>query len=104
AAHVLGRARIAREDAATARSLRTATAQGDPAQHVSLHVGENVAHVLVLVVVPVYVDDDHVVELALHRLLPCMRQEAGGVEFIDGDAAAAVGDQVHGHSSFCSKA
>ncbi len=50
---------------------------------------------LVLVVMRVDVDDQHVVELALHRLLPCMGEQSCGVEFVDGDAAAAVSDEVH---------
>ena len=37
----------------------------------------------VLVVMAVDVHDHHVVELALHRLLACMRQQPGGVEFVD---------------------
>ena len=57
--------------------------------------GQDVAHVLVLVVVRVDVDDQHVVELALHRLLPRMREQPRGVEFVDGDAPAAIRDQVH---------
>jgi hypothetical protein len=27
-----------------------------------------------------------------------VRQEAGGVEFLDGDAATAIGNQIHGMS------
>ena len=49
----------------------------------------------VLVVMRVDVDDQHVVELALHRLLPRMGEEPRGVEFVDGDAPAAISDKVH---------
>ena len=41
------------------------------------------------------VDDQDVVEAALMCLLPRMREEPRGVEFFDGDAASAIGDQVH---------
>jgi hypothetical protein len=41
------------------------------------------------------VDDQDVVEAALMCLLARMRQQPGGVELFDGDAASAIGDQVH---------
>ena len=95
AAHVLGEARLRRQDAAPCGG---AAAHGDLLEHVVLHERENFGHVLVLVVVGVHVDDQHVVELALHRLLARVRQEAGGVELLDCYASAAVGDEVHGSS------
>ena len=66
------------------------------AEHVVLHEGEDVVHALVLVVMGIDVDDQDVVELALLRLLTGMGEQAGGVELLDGDAPAAIGDEVHG--------
>ncbi len=57
--------------------------------------GQDLAEVLVLVVMGVDVDDQHVVELALHRLLAGMRQQAAGVQLLDGDASAAISNQIH---------
>ena len=51
---------------------------------------------LVLVVMRVDVDDQHVVELALHRLLAGVRQQPAGVQLFDGDASAAISNKVHG--------
>jgi hypothetical protein len=42
------------------------------------------------------IDDQHVVEIALHRLLAGMAQKLRGVELVDCDASAAVGYEVHG--------
>jgi hypothetical protein len=42
------------------------------------------------------VDDKHVVELALLRLLARVGEQPGGVELFDRNASAAVGDEVHG--------
>ena len=53
---------------------------------------------LVLVVVGVDVDDHHVVEVALDRLLVGVAQKLGGVQLIDGDASAAISNQFHGVS------
>ena len=52
--------------------------------HVVLHEREDVVHALVLVVMGIDVDDQHVVELALLRLLAGMGEQAGGVELLDG--------------------
>ena len=38
---------------------------------------------LVLVVVSIHVDDQHVVELALDRLLAGVREQPGGVQLVD---------------------
>src|SRR5215469_4803038 len=48
--------------------------------------------------VRVDVDDENVVEIARMRLFARVRQESGGVEFFDGDAATAIGNQIHGMS------
>ena len=48
--------------------------------------------------VGVAVDDQHVVELAVARLLGGMREELGGVEFFDRYAPAAISNEVHGVS------
>ncbi len=42
------------------------------------------------------IDDHDVVEIALVRLFARMRQKAGSVELVDGDAAAAISDEIHG--------
>ena len=42
------------------------------------------------------VDDEDVVQVALMRLFTRVRQKPAGVEFFKRDAAAAVGEQVHG--------
>ena len=64
-------------------------------EHVVFHERQDVAEVLVLVVVRVDVDDQHVVELALHRLLAGVRQQAAGVQFFDCYAPAAISNEVH---------
>ena len=50
---------------------------------------------LVLVVVRVDVDDHHVVELALHRLLAGVSQQTAGVQLFDCYAPAAICNKVH---------
>ena len=42
------------------------------------------------------IDDQHVVELALMRLLAGMGEQPRRVQFLDGDAPAAIGHQFHG--------
>jgi hypothetical protein len=44
------------------------------------------------------VDDEHVIELALLRLLAGVGEQPGGIELFDRHAATAVGDEVHGAS------
>ena len=68
---------------------------GELAQHVVFHERQELVVVLVLVMMRIDIDDQDVVELALMRLLARVREQPGGVELLDGDAAAAVGDQVH---------
>ena len=68
---------------------------GELAQHVIFHERQEFVVVLVLVMMRVDVDDQDVVEAALMRLLARMRKEPRGVELFDGDAASAIGDQVH---------
>src|SRR5262249_23569817 len=53
---------------------------------------------LVLVMVRIDVDDEHVIELALLRLLAGVSEKPGGIELFDRDASAAVGDEFHGAS------
>ena len=65
-------------------------------EDVVLHERQDVVEVLVLVVMRVDVDDQHVVELALHRLLAGVSQQPAGVQFIDRDASAAISNKVHG--------
>ena len=45
--------------------------------------------------VSVDVDDHHVVEIALVRLLARMRQQARGIELLDRYAATAISDEIH---------
>ncbi len=75
--------------------LGAAAGHGQLTQHVVFHVGQEFVVVLVLVMVRVDVDDQNVVELALMRLLAGVGQEPRGVQLFDGDAAAAIGDQIH---------
>jgi hypothetical protein len=42
------------------------------------------------------VHDQDIVQLALVRLLARVRQEPGGVEFVDRHPPAAIGNEVHG--------
>src|SRR5262249_52002425 len=94
-AHLLETDGVGGNDAAAALA---ATAQRELAQDVVLHEGKKLVQALVLVVVRIHVDDEHVVELALLRLLAGMRKQPRCVELFDGDAPAAVGDEVHGAS------
>src|SRR5262249_22936244 len=66
------------------------------AQHVVLHEREKLVQALVLIMMGVDVDDQHVVELALLRLLSGVRQQPAGVELFDRHAPSAIGDEVHG--------
>jgi hypothetical protein len=92
AAHVLEADRAARHQRAA--PLGT-SCDRELADDVVLDVGQDVVHALVFVVMGVDVDDQHVVELALKRLLPGVREQPRGVELLDGDAPAAIGDEVH---------
>ena len=69
---------------------------GELLEHVVFHIGQELAVVLALVVMRVDVDDQHVVELALHRLLAGVRQQPAGVQLLDGYASAAIRNKVHG--------
>src|SRR5262249_37924070 len=100
-AHVLDEARIGRHDRAAIG--HAATAHGPLAENIVLHVRQDVAVVLVLVMVSVYVDDDKVVELALDRLLAGKGQKSGGVQLVDRYASAAFSEEVHGSSPDVSK-
>jgi hypothetical protein len=44
------------------------------------------------------VDDEHVIELALLRLLAGVSEKPGGIELFDRDASAAVSEEFHGAS------
>jgi hypothetical protein len=45
--------------------------------------------------VGVDVDDDHVIEVALVRLLAGVSKQPRGVQFLDRYAATAIGDEIH---------
>ncbi len=64
-------------------------------EHVVFHIGQEFVVILVFVMMSVDVDDHHVVEVALMRLLARMRQQAAGVELLDRYAAAAISDEIH---------
>jgi hypothetical protein len=48
--------------------------------------------------VRVDIDDEDIVEIAGMRLLARVRQEPCRIEFLDGDAATTISDQIHGMS------
>src|SRR5262249_28387160 len=100
-AHVLDEARIGRHDGAAVG--HATTAHGPLAENIVLHVRQDVAVVLVLVMVGVHVDDDKIVELALDPLLAGMGENAGGVKLIDRYASAAFSEEVQGSSPDVSK-
>src|SRR6185437_13666403 len=68
-------------------------------QHVVLDEGEEFVEALVLVVMRIDIGDQHIVEAALMGLAAGVRQQAAGIEFFDGNAAAAVGEKVHWRGS-----
>jgi hypothetical protein len=92
AAHVLVADVGVHHAAAAALSQRR---QAELPEYVVLHVGDELAEVLVLVVMRVDIDDENVVELAPDRLLAGMRQQAAGVQLLDWDASAAIRNQIH---------
>ena len=97
-AHVL----IAGRDRHDAGPLpRAAPHMTSCAQHVVLHERQELVVMLVLVMVRVDIDDQNVVEPALVRLLGGMREQPRGVELLDGNASAAIGDQLHDISAGC---
>ena len=89
AAHVLIAGRH-RHDAGLL--LLAAPGHDELAEHVVFHERQEFVVMLVLVVMGIDVDDQDVVETALVHLLAGVREEPRGVELLDGDAAAAVGD------------
>ena len=95
-AHVLDEACIGRHDS-TAIGHAAAT-HGPLPEYVVLHVWQDVAVVLVLVVVRVHIDDENVVELALHRLLASVGKKSAGIQLIDRDASTAFSEEVHDSS------
>ena len=94
AAHVLVADGLRREGAAAARLVRPD--MRELLEHVVFHERQDVVEVLVLVVVRIDVDDQHVVELALHRLLAGVSQQPAGVQLFDRYASAAISNKVHG--------
>src|SRR5262249_11537664 len=100
-ANSLDEARVGRHDGAAVG--HAATAHRPLAENIVLHVRQDVAVMLVLVVVGVHVDDDKVVELALDRLLAGMGEKPGGVQLVDRYASAAVSEEVNGSSPDVSK-
>ena len=68
---------------------------GELPEHVVFHVGQEFRVILVLVMVGVNVDDHHVVEVALVRLLAGVSEQPRGVQLLDRYAATAIGDEIH---------
>src|SRR5579864_2588879 len=91
AAHVLIADLGRREGAAVLVQPR----HGELPEHVVFYVGQEFAVILILVMVGVDIDDDHVVEVALVRLLAGVRQQPRSVQFLDRYAATAVSDEIH---------
>ena len=92
-AHVLDEARIGRHDRAAVGLA--APAHGPLLEDIVLHEGQDFVVVLGLIVVRIHVDDQNVVELALHRLLAGVGQQPRGVQLIDRNASAAFSKEVH---------
>src|SRR5712671_4437144 len=65
-------------------------------EHLILDQRQEVVVALVLVVVSVHIDNQEVVETALHRLLARMGEQSAGIELFERDPAAAIGKEVHG--------
>ena len=53
---------------------------------------------LVLVMMRIHIDDDDVIELALHRLLARVRKQPGRIQLVDRYASAALSKELHGSS------
>src|SRR5262249_24599443 len=91
AAHVLVADLRGRDAGAVLRPAR----DDELLEDLVLHVGQELAVVPVLVMVGVDVDDHHVVEFALHRLLAGVAQELRRVELVNRYAPAAIYNEVH---------
>src|SRR5215471_17439738 len=63
-------------------------------QDVVLHEWNDLLETLSFVVVRIDIDDEYVVEVALHGLLAGMRQQPTGIEYLDANPPSAVSDQV----------
>jgi hypothetical protein len=87
-----------------AATALAAAGNGELAQNVVLHERKKLVDALVLVMVRIDIDDQDIIELALLRLFPGMSEQAAGIQLFDGNAAAAIGNQVHGVSSGCGSA
>src|SRR5262249_18497832 len=85
------------------RIARDASAHGPLAENIVLHVRQDVAVMLVLVMVGVHVDDDKVVELSLDRLLAGMGEKPRGVQLVERYRWAAFSGEVIGSSPDVSK-
>jgi hypothetical protein len=68
---------------------------GQLPQDIVLHEREDILEMLILVVMRVHVDDQHIVEFALLSLLRGVGEQAAGIELLNRDAAAAIRFQIH---------
>src|SRR5262245_37414490 len=95
-------AQVLKADLTRHQSLTPLGAAGEDklAQHLVLDQRQEVVVALVLVMMAVNVDNQNVVELALHGLLAGMREQPAGVELFERDPAAAIGKKVHGAFPF----
>src|SRR5215813_2937613 len=91
AAHVL-EADLAQRDGLAAL---TAAGEDELAQHFVLDQRQEFVEALILVMVAVDIDDQDVVEVALHRLLAGMGKEPAGIELFERYPAAAISEKVH---------
>src|SRR6185503_6080575 len=92
-AHVLDEAGIGRHDRAAIGLA--AAAHGPLLENVVLHVRQDFAVMLVLVVMSIHVDDEDVVELALDRLFAGVSEKPGVVQLVDRYASTAFSEEVH---------
>src|SRR3954452_2980017 len=65
-------------------------------EHLVFDQRQEVVVALVLVVMAIDIDDQDVVEIALHCLLAGVRKQPAGIELFERDPAAAIGKKVHG--------
>src|SRR4051812_35395434 len=72
-----------------------APAEGQMAQNGVFHKGQELPIVLTLIVMGIYVHDQHVVEIARRSLCPRMSECARSVELFDRDTALVLAKHFH---------
>src|SRR5262249_43006313 len=91
AAHVL-EADLAWRDCLAALA---AAGEDELPQHLVLDQRQELVEALVFVMVPIDIDDQDVIEVALHRLLVGLGKEPTGIELFERDPAAAISEKIH---------